>query len=177
MVKHKETRLPQISSSPQAESLANSSPPPMLIWLLLKNFIWMDQALQDNRVERGGLKLTRAESQLMLMISIGTKRPIEVAKALGVSRQALNVTINLLKDRELVELKPDPDDKRCKIIDFADAGQATRDNAQEILIRLEREIVRRIGKKFVDNLYAGLGADWGGIPLFDAPGSIEKSGA
>lgn len=163
------TEWARSASDEKQASLAGRGPPPMLIWLLLKNFIWMDQALQDNRAARGGLKLTRGESQLMLLVSIGVRRPIEVARALGVSRQALNVTINLLKDRKLVELQPDPDDKRCKIIAFAEAGQSTRNEAEEILIRLEREVTRRIGKQAVEQMYAGLAADWGEQPLFDAP--------
>lgn len=147
---------------------------PILIFLLLKAFLWMDTTLQENRAERGEDRLSRNESHVMLVVAMGIRRPIEVAKSLSVSRQALNVTINLLKDRKLIALEPDPDDRRCKIIVFAESGQSTRDSAVEIFVRAEKVLERRIGQGNMSSLYKALLTDWGVTPLFDVPASATK---
>ena len=147
---------------------------PVLIFLLMRAFLWMDNTLQENRAERGEDRLNRNESLVMMLVAVGVRRPIEVARSLGVSRQALNVTINLLKDRGLIELTPDPNDRRCKVIAFAEAGQSVRDGAMEILSKSEQILSSRIGRSKLSSLYGALSSDWGPTPIFDVPNSFSK---
>jgi len=97
----------------------------------------------------------------MLLVSVGFSRPIEIIRSLGISRQALNVTIKSLKQRGLIKTKTDPNDKRCKIILFADSGKHSRDNDFEVLMALVRELETRLGTKTMDGLYRGLEVEWG----------------
>ena len=138
---------------------------PLLMWSLLRSFIWLDRALQANMAERGWTPLSRAESQIMLLASAGITRSTEISKALGLSRQAINQTIKHLVSRRLVTLVEDPEDRRCKIIEFADAGQAIRTDALDIIANLEAYLSERLGARELDQLKAAVDQDWGEPPV------------
>ncbi|MEP1142420.1 MAG: MarR family transcriptional regulator [Henriciella sp.] len=140
---------------------------PILSFLLLRAFFWSDRSLQASLEARGWPPLSRAESQVMLLVSAGITRPSKVAKQLGVTRQAINLTLNLLRERQLIEIIPDPDDKRCKRIIFPEGGTDIRNEALEILVKIERELIDRIGRKTVLDLREALDRNWGEIAVFD----------
>ena len=138
---------------------------PLLMWSLLRSFIWLDRALQANMSARGWNPVSRAESQVMLLASAGITRPTEISKALGLSRQAINQTIKQLIRRQLVTLVEDPEDRRCKIIEFADAGQGVRSDALEIIAGLDTYLAERMGADELDGLKAVVNQNWGEPPL------------
>lgn len=140
---------------------------PILSFLLLRAFFWSDRSLQASLEARGWPPLSRAESQVMLLVSAGITRPSKVAKQLGVTRQAINLTLNLLLERKLIDIIPDPDDKRCKRIIFPEGGQDMRSEALEILAKIEQELIDRIGRKTVLDLREALDRNWGSIAVFD----------
>ena len=140
---------------------------PLLMWEFLRAFIWLDRGLQQNMEARGWSPLSRTESQVMLLASVGIVRPIEIARNLGLTRQAINQTLSQLVERKLVELKDDPCDKRCKIVSFAREGEAMRRDAAKVLRALENELARRGGRKELVCLQQMEGWDWDGPPVFD----------
>lgn len=146
-------------------SQTDRSNAPLLMWSLLRSFIWLDRALQSNMAARGWTPVSRAESQVMLLASAGITRPTEISKALGLSRQAINQTIKQLAGRQLVTLVEDPEDRRCKIIEFADAGQAVRSDALEIIAGLDAYLADRLGAGELDRLKTTVNQDWGEPPL------------
>ena len=101
----------------------------------------------------------------MLLASAGITRPTEISKALGLSRQAINQTIKQLIRRQLVTLVEDPEDRRCKIIEFADAGQGVRSDALEIIAGLDAYLAERLGADELDGLKAVVNQNWGEPPL------------
>lgn len=101
------------------------------------------------------------------MIGGGVSRPIEIARALGVSRQTLNQTIRLLQNRHMVEMTPDPHDKRCKVLAFSPDGIATMEAAVNIIGHAEDELCRRIGTSKIKRLKETLDKDFGDIPIFE----------
>ncbi|WP_321490487.1 helix-turn-helix domain-containing protein [uncultured Hyphomonas sp.] len=142
---------------------------PLLMWELLRAFIWLDKGLQQNMEARGWPPLSRTESQVMLLVSVGIVRPIEVARNLGLTRQAINQTLSQLVDKKLVKLDDDPCDKRCKIVRFAREGNAMRRDGVSILRSLEGELARRGGRRTLDMLYAMEDWNWDAPPIFDKP--------
>jgi DNA-binding MarR family transcriptional regulator len=142
---------------------------PLLMWEFLRAFIWLDKGLQQNMEALGWPPLSRTESQVMLLVSVGIVRPIEVSRNLGLTRQAINQTLSQLVDKKLVELEDDPCDKRCKIVRFAREGNSMRRDAVSILRRLEGELARRGGRKTLEMLYSMEDWDWDAPPIFDEP--------
>jgi DNA-binding MarR family transcriptional regulator len=140
---------------------------PLLMWSLLRSFIWLDKCLQANLEVQGWPAISRAESQVMLLASAGITRQIEISKALGLTRQAINQTMKLLKERRLIDILPDPEDRRCKVIAFAAEGAQMRADALKIIELMELELTDRIGRKTLQEMRDALDRNWGDIPIFD----------
>lgn len=133
---------------------------------MLNSLIWMDRCLQQNLVKRGWDRLSRPESQVMLLVSSGVHRPIDIARALGASRQAINQTLKLLVQRDLLELVPDPEDGRCKIVQFTDTDGGMRREALDVIDQIEIELAKRLGKHSFELTKQTIGRDWGEVPIF-----------
>lgn len=144
---------------------ASQEAAPLLMWSLMRAFFWFDRGMQENIAARGLEPLSRTESLIMLLTAAGVTRPTEISKSLGLSRQAINQTINQLVEKRLVVLSPDPADRRCKVVEFSEDGGDMRRNGREILAALEAHLRRNLGEDLLEALHRALEADWGAPPL------------
>jgi len=151
--------------------------PGLLIAQLLSRFMWFDGALQRNLDARGWGGVRRLESMTMMYVHAGVTRPTELARLIGVTRQSMNTALRELEEKHLVRLVPDPDDKRCKIVEFDPAGDAMRAEALHVVEALEAALDERLGAGAADRLAALLDADWGEAPLLEAGGKTKKKEA
>ncbi|MGV8995654.1 MAG: MarR family winged helix-turn-helix transcriptional regulator [Parvibaculaceae bacterium] len=140
----------------------------LLMAQLLNRFMWFDGALQSNLEKRGWGGVRRLESMTMMYVQAGITRPSELARLIGVTRQSMNTALRELEEKKLVRLAPDPDDKRCKIVEFDPAGEAMRAEAQHVIEALEALLDERLGAGTADKLAGLLVADWGDAPLLGA---------
>lgn len=141
----------------------------LVMWQLLRTFIWMDRSLQKNLQRRGWPEISRTESQVLLLISEGIYRPIDMSRALGLTRQAINQTIKLLLKRRLVKMEEDPTDRRCKIVTFGGDHEAIRLDAKHILEALEDELRSKMGAAAVRSLKQLAKGDLGPPPIVEFP--------
>lgn len=132
-----------------------------LIVPIWQAFVWLDESLQNYLRRRGWPKVTRPQSMVMTNVVLGVTRPSDIARNLGVSRQAIHVTIGQMIDLGMLELVDDPHDRRSKIVAIATTGALMRQSAQEAMRLIGLELRRRIGDAKVDALSAALAADWG----------------
>jgi len=139
--------------------------PGLLMVGFLEAFMWLDRGLQENLNALGLPSVRRLESMVMIYTAVGVQRPSDFAKVLGVTRQSINSAIRDLEDKKLIELTPDPEDGRCKIVSFARAGEPIHLKAAEILSELELSLTKRFGKTNMGALAQVLEADWGPVPL------------
>ena len=135
-----------------------------LMWGLLQAFSWMDRCLQENLAARGWQPLGRLESEIMFFVSAGTTSPVDIARALGVSRQAINQATKGMIARGLIALEEDPSDGRRKVLTFPPSGYDIGRDGIEIIEGMERELERRLGKKKLDALRAALAQGFGELP-------------
>ncbi|MEQ9124013.1 MAG: MarR family transcriptional regulator, partial [Alphaproteobacteria bacterium] len=105
------------------------------------------------------------------------RRPTELARLLGVTRQSVNTALRELEEKGLIFLEPDPEDARCKQVRFAPEGAAMRAEALEIVLALEAELEERLGAKAVGDLARIVCADWGEAPVLEAPQRKRKKRA
>lgn len=143
-------------------------PTGFLMAQLLSRYMWFDGALQQNLETRGWGGVRRLESMTMVYVHAGITRPSELARLIGVTRQSMNTALRELEEKQLVRLMPDPDDKRCKIVEFDPASAAARLEAQHVIEALEALLDERLGEGAADRLAALLEADWGEAPLLTA---------
>lgn len=139
--------------------------PGLLMAQLLNRFIWFDAALQKSLDLSGHGGVRRLESMCMVYVHAGIRRPTELARLLGVTRQSVNTALRELEAKGLVYLEPDPEDARCKLVHFAPEGAAMREEALDIVTALEAALEENLGRKAVDDLARLVSADWGEAPV------------
>ena len=139
-----------------------------LIVPLLQAFCWFDDGLQSYLQSKGWSHVTRPQSMVMANVAIGVRKPSDIARNMGISRQAAHTTINQMVAMGMLELRQDKDDRRSKIVAVSGDGLAMRRDADQVMEALIAELRRRIGARNVENLMRAFSADWG-EPVTDWP--------
>ena len=98
---------------------------------------------------------------VMTNIVSGIVRPSDIARNIGVSRQAIHNTIGQMVTLGIVQLEPDPEDRRHMIVSLTDLGTRMRKDAQRAMDAMTTQIAARLGQEQFDALLAALEADWG----------------
>ncbi len=132
-----------------------------LIIPLLQGFEWFDEGLQASLHARGWPALTHAESSVMIRVMLGLTRPSEIARNMGLTRQAVHITLNQIVEKGILELRDDPDDRRSKMVELTALGKAVRRDAQASVHYISQQLASRIGENNVRNLQAAFAKDWG----------------
>jgi DNA-binding MarR family transcriptional regulator len=131
---------------------------------LLHAYYWADESLQNLLRSSGWPTLSPSQSMIMVNVSDGVTRPAELARRLGVSRQAIQQTLAEMEKMGLLDLRRDPDDARAKIVQFSPKGASIQRAAQESIRTIDAELARRLGRedfrKFRETL---LEKDWGPV--------------
>jgi DNA-binding MarR family transcriptional regulator len=132
-----------------------------LIIALFQRFCWLDEGLQARLHDHGWPDVNRPQSMVMTNIVSGIVRPSDIARNLGISRQAIHSTFNQMVKLGIVQLEVDPADRRHMIVSLTDLGTRMREDAQRSMDALSAQIAARLGQDRFDALLAALEADWG----------------
>lgn len=132
-----------------------------LIIALFQRFCWLDEGLQARLHDHGWPDVNRPQSMVMTNIVSGIVRPSDIARNLGLSRQAIHSTINQMVTLGIVQLEVDPSDRRHMIVSLTDLGARMRQDAQRSMDALTEQIAAALGQDKFDALLAALEADWG----------------
>ena len=130
---------------------------------LLHSYYWCDEGLQNSLRLSGFKPLSRTKSMIMVNIADGISRPTELARNLGISRQAIQQTLAELEQAGLVTLKTDPTDGRAKIVQFSAEGKNIGRAAFKAMAEIEAILTERLGARSVQQLSKTLFSDWGPI--------------
>ncbi len=141
---------------------------------LLHAFYWCDEYLQKSLAAGGWPSLSRTQSMIMVNLSDGITRPSDLARAIGVSRQAIQRTLLEMEEEGLIHLVPDPRDGRAKIVQTSTDGKGIYLTALRTIARMEAELEKRLGKRSVAELHRILYADWGPATV-DPPRSAARA--
>lgn len=135
-----------------------------LIVPLLQAFLWFDDGLQSFLQAQGWDQVTRPQSMVMANVVIGVHKPSDIARNLGISRQAVHTTINQMVKLGMLEIRDDAEDRRATIVAVSPKGRAMGVDADRAMEALAAELRRRIGPRNVENLVKAFAADWGDPP-------------
>lgn len=83
-------------------------------------------------------------------------RPAEIARRLGVSRQAVQQLIDALEQDGIVTRDPDPEDRRAKIVRLTDVGAKAHWSGNIVKGEIEAKLIEALGGDRVDRLKADL---------------------
>ena len=128
---------------------------------LLDAFYWVDEALQAGLREHGWDNVTRSQSLILANIAFGVRRASQLARNLGVTRQAVSQMLAEMERKGLVQCMSDPSDGRAQIVNFSEGSQGMRNDAMKLLAQIEAELAERIGQKRFKMLTEALQIDWG----------------
>lgn len=141
----------------------DETPTEVLMRSLLRAYYWMDESMQNGLIQAGLAPRTRTQTMILVNISNGVMRAAELARILGVSRQAIQQQINELESEDLVIQVPDPDDRRAHRILFSEKGAYFMQIALGGLRNAEQLLSERIGSEALSNMKQALTTDWGPV--------------
>lgn len=129
----------------------------LLLLDLMRAFYWFDEQLRARLAERGWAGITRSQSLVLANIANGVARPSRIAANLGVTRQAMSQLLAEMEARGLVDLVPDPGDRRAQLVVSSASGAQIREAARAALRELEQELADKVGARAMNGLRAALG--------------------
>lgn len=135
--------------------------PDNLARLLLDGWRWFDDRLREELAHSLDVEITPAQSLLFAALPAEGARQADLARELGVTRQAVNELVRGLVKQGLVELVDDPSSGRAKLVRPTPAGLHSIEVALRTFADLEARLQDRIGPRRVTNLRGALEADWG----------------
>lgn len=75
------------------------------------------------------------------------RRLTELAELAQMTKQSMGFLVDYLEARGYLERKPDPLDRRAKIVCYTDKGQDVEKQAREIIQRIESEWAQAVGEE------------------------------
>lgn len=100
---------------------------------LITDVTRLTRAEMDRRTGEAGLGLTPAEARTLSHAArAGAVRQTMLAERMGVEAMTLSAALDRLEARGLIERRPDPDDRRAKLVDLTPAGEAVLARIQPI---------------------------------------------
>ena len=132
-----------------------------LVQLLIEAVYWVDAAFQKKLADSGLSTISRAQTNFFVQLRGGNDSPVEIARALGVSKQAVHKTIKDLVAAGFIELKADPNDGRAKRVVPTAAGVALGLEANKMLEEVEQLLASHLDTGAVVQLRNILSDNWG----------------
>ena len=83
-------------------------------------------------------------------------RPAELAARAGITRQSMGEVIRDLVDFGILEMTPDPSDKRAKVVRYTELGLRETEQGGDHIVEVEEQLIARIGAEAYENLRTGL---------------------
>jgi len=144
---------------------AQTPPNDFLLKHLLSAVYWFDESLQQHLAAAGFPTMNRTKSFIMMNISDGIERPIQIAANLGLTRQAVHLALKELEQEGLISIADDPHDRRAKRVFFSheDQRETMRKAAYEALKQIEDELAERVGRDKFAVFKEVLTCDWGAL--------------
>jgi DNA-binding MarR family transcriptional regulator len=117
--------------------------------LLLTRRDFLDRLAQKMNGE-GSATVLQARSQLVPYIDIDGTRSVDLARRVGVTKQAIVRLVRELEEDGLLKREADDADGRAFLIKFTDAGLEYLTRMHKCIAQIEREYVRMVGAEKMD---------------------------
>jgi DNA-binding MarR family transcriptional regulator len=128
--------------------------------LLLERLEWFENR-QLEVLNRFGLQqLTIAQGRVFAQLKGKDLNISELAKRLGVSRQAAQKTVASLVEMRLLQLGESADNLSAKVVHITEQGHQFRQQIGNAMDEVEAQISLNIGKQHIEQLKALLQLKW-----------------
>lgn len=119
--------------------------------------LWNEQALAEVRA-LSGQPVRPAHAALFPHIDLEGTRQTELARRLGVSKQAVGQLVEELESMGMVERRPDPEDGRSRRVHFTARGREGLLHGLGLLAQMEAELGAELGAERLEAVGEGLDA-------------------
>lgn len=102
--------------------------------------------------------MTRSSRDLLQYVDLEGTRSIELARRLGISKQAVGKTIKELEEKGLLKRVADCADGRAFLVSFTEAGIEFLLEGHRAIKQIEREYEDQLGAETMTTMRAALGA-------------------
>jgi DNA-binding MarR family transcriptional regulator len=112
------------------------------------------RALQADMVQtahrRGHPEVKPAHNSVFATLAEEGSRAAEMAARAGITRQSMGEVIREMVGLGLLEMRPDPEDKRAKLVTYTEHGRRVAGHGYEHLIELEQHFAEEFGQADYD---------------------------
>ena len=128
--------------------------------LLFQKFQLLDDCLLNELSKSEFGKISKSQSMVFACLGGGDVTISEIAKRLGISRQAAQKTVSELVIKKLLTLKLSQKNKSAKIVKLTPTGSKCVKLAQDTYAQIERNISQTIGSERLREFRTVLESDW-----------------
>jgi DNA-binding MarR family transcriptional regulator len=120
--------------------------------LLMTRSEWFEHRILQEAEKHGYGFVTLSMNRLFAHMRHRPMSISDLARALGISRQAVHQTLGEAMRHGLVELLDSESDQRVKLVRFSDKGMQMSATAAKSIARIEKQLEARIGKTNMESL-------------------------
>ena len=95
---------------------------------------------------RGTGVLRGSEGRILGLIEPDGTRPTSLAEGSWITKQAIGKRVRELQERGLVEVRPDPDDRRAVRVHRTAKGERVKSTTESRIAELERSFAGEVGQ-------------------------------
>ena len=108
-----------------------------------------NRAMQADMVRRaqadGHTEVKMAHNSVFGTLHSGGARAADMATRAGITRQSMGEVIRDMVALDLLEMQPDPADRRAKVVDYSEHGLAVAADGFRYLVELDRRLEEEFG--------------------------------
>lgn len=124
---------------------------------LITDITRLTRAELDRRTSEAGLGLTPGEARTLSHAHrAGAVRQMVLAERMGVEAMTLSTGLDRLESRGLIERRPDPDDRRAKLVHLTTSGEEVLERIQPIAAALRADASKGVApadwQRFLETL-------------------------
>jgi DNA-binding MarR family transcriptional regulator len=128
--------------------------------LLMSRSEWFEERILQEAEKHGYGFVTPSMNRLFAHMRHRPMSISDLARQLGISRQAVHQTLGEAMRHGLVELLDSESDQRIKLVRFSDKGMQMSAIAAKSITKIEKQLESRIGKGNMDSLRRILDSAW-----------------
>ncbi len=118
--------------------------------------LFNEAAIERFQLESGYQEVRAAHMAVFPHLDLDGTRMTELARRMGVTKQAVSQIVDELERMGVVERRPDPDDGRAKRVTFTDTGRDAMLAGLEVIKSVERDVLQHLSEPHRRRLFDDL---------------------
>lgn len=118
--------------------------PPLIVLVHTANRAFQEEMVRQGRTQ-GFPEARQAHNAVFATLSVEGSRASDMAARAGITKQSMGEVVRELAGIGLLEMRPDPSDRRAKLVTYTKAGLEAARKGRGHLADLERRFIEEFG--------------------------------